>query len=473
MSASKYLKYIVDEIHTTVVATMDDNELPVTSAMDMMDWDENGLYFLTAKDKGFYDRLKKCEYMALTGMKGEDTMSCVAVSVRGKVKELGSDLLPRLFEKNPYMNEIYPTAESQKALTVFQLYEGSGEWFDLSKKPIERVSFTFGGAKTKETGYFITTACTGCRACAAVCPQSCIDYSATKATIRQENCLRCGNCMNVCPQKAVIRVKEDMTQAEKRIYLIKSLLNEQPRYADMPIPVHVQEQKNLLRSLFNIRMPNSVSEEFLRIQNDYLQEEIAQKGITDIVDLTPLQDGIYLWQGDITTLRCDGIVNASNSQLLGCFCPCHDCIDNAIHTFSGVQLRAACSELMKKQGHEEQTGKAKITPAYNLPCKYVLHTVGPIVAGRLREKDKQLLASCYRSCLALADKSALNSIAFCCISTGEFHFPNDKAAEIAIQTVKEYKKKTNSQIEVIFNVFKETDYEIYRKLLGTDRKAEK
>ena len=154
--------------------------------------------------------------------------------------------------------------------------------------------------------------------------------------------------------------------------------------------------------------------------------------------------------------------------MLGCFCPNHGCIDNAIHTFSGVQLRLTCAELMKEQGHEEETGTAKITPAYNLPCKYVLHTVGPIITGRLREKDKQLLASCYRSCLELAEQNGLKSIAFCCISTGEFHFPNDKAAEIAIQTVKEYRKQTNSQIEVIFNVFKETDYEIYRELLGTN-----
>ena len=152
--------------------------------------------------------------------------------------------------------------------------------------------------------------------------------------------------------------------------------------------------------------------------------------------------------------------------MLGCFCPCHGCIDNAIHTYAGIQLRAACGELMKKQGHEEETGKAKITPAYNLPCSYVLHTVGPIIRGRLTEKDKKQLASCYRSCLELAEQNGIKSIAFCCISTGEFHFPNDKAAEIAVWTVKEFKRQTNSEIEVIFNVFKQTDYEIYRDLLG-------
>lgn len=203
MSASTYLNYIVNEIHTTVAATVDDNGLPVTSAIDMMDCDESGLYFLTAKGKGFYDRLKKRSYIALTGVKGDSTMSCAAISVRGTVKELGSDWLPRLFEKNPYINEIYPTAQSQKALTVFYLCEGVGEWFDLSKKPIERVSFTFGGHKTKREGYFITNACIGCRACEAVCPQSCIDFTAAPAVIRQENCLHCGNCRDICPQKAV------------------------------------------------------------------------------------------------------------------------------------------------------------------------------------------------------------------------------------------------------------------------------
>ena len=259
-----------------------------------------------------------------------------------------------------------------------------------------------------------------------------------------------------------------MTQTERRIYLIRELLREQPRYADMEIPKNEQEQKYLLRSLFNIRMPKPVTAEFLEIQDAYLQEEIRQKGITDIADLQPMHSNFYLWQGDITTLHCDGIVNAANGQMLCCFCPCHGCIDNAIHTFSGVQLRAACADFMKKQGHEEQTGKAKITPAYNLPCKYVLHTVGPIVAGRLREKDKQLLASCYRSCLALADQNGLKSIAFCCISTGEFHFPNDIAAQVAVRTVKDYIQKKHSEIKVIFNVFKKTDYEIYRKLLGTN-----
>ena len=257
-----------------------------------------------------------------------------------------------------------------------------------------------------------------------------------------------------------------MTQTERRLFLIKELLREQPGYQDMDIPVHAQEQKNLLRSLFNIRMPQPVSEEFLNVQDAYLRTETAEKGLTDLADLTPVQEGLYLWQGDITTLKCDAIVNAANSQMLGCFCPCHGCIDNAIHTFSGVQLRSACANLMRKQGHEEPAGKAKITPAYNLPCKYVLHTVGPIIRGRLTKKDEKLLASCYRSCLKLAEENGVGSIAFCCISTGEFHFPNERAAEIAVETVKEYRRQAQSKIEVIFNVFKQMDYEIYRNLLG-------
>ncbi len=257
-----------------------------------------------------------------------------------------------------------------------------------------------------------------------------------------------------------------MTQNERRIYLIHELLKEQPRYRDMEIPQNEQGQRNLLRSLFNVRMPRAVSREFLEVQDAYLQTETAEKGITELTDLQPVQDGLYLWKGDITTIRCDAIVNAANSQMLGCFCPCHGCIDNVIHTYAGIQLRAACAELMNEQGHEEKTGKAKITPAYNLPCEYVLHTVGPIICGRLTEKDKKQLASCYRSCLELAERNGIKSIAFCCISTGEFHFPNDKAAEIAVQTVKEYRRQANSKIEVIFNVFKQIDYEIYRDLLG-------
>lgn len=254
-----------------------------------------------------------------------------------------------------------------------------------------------------------------------------------------------------------------MKQTERRVYLIEYLLAE--RGERIEIPNDAYNQKRLLRSLFNIRMPKETSEDFLQIQDVYLQEENRRKGITDIADLQSVQDDIYLWQGDITTLRCDAIVNAANSQMLGCFRPCHGCIDNAIHTFAGVQLRRNCNEIMQKQGHNEPTGQAKITPAYNLPCKYVLHTVGPIVSGRLTEEHCELLKSCYLSCLKLAEKNSCKSIAFCCISTGVFGFPQREAAQIAVDTVKRYKEENHSDIKVIFNVFKDDDYAIYNEIL--------
>ena len=249
-----------------------------------------------------------------------------------------------------------------------------------------------------------------------------------------------------------------MNQDEKRLYLIRVLLDEQEAYRRIQIPSDRMEQKRLLRSLFNIRMPGSISEEFLRVQDEYLQEEIRQKGITDLIELTPLHPGIFLWQGDITTLRCDAIVNAANSGMTGCYQPCHNCIDNCIHTYAGILLRNYCAGIMERQGFEEPAGQAKITPAFNLPCKYVLHTVGPIVNGSLTADHEKLLASCYSSCLTLADNNGVKSIAFCCISTGLFGFPQQRAAEIAVQTVKTYKNKTNSNIEVVFNVFKDEDY---------------
>lgn len=263
----------------------------------------------------------------------------------------------------------------------------------------------------------------------------------------------------------------NMTQTERREYLIAALLRERPQYSKIEVPPGEPEQKILLRSLFNMRMPLPASDGFLTVQDAYLQEESRQKGIMSAAGLHALQPGLYLWRGDITTLECDGIVNAANSQMLGCFCPNHGCIDNAIHSFAGVQLRLACARLMEKQGHEEETGSAKITPAYNLPCRYVLHTVGPIIHGPITQRDRDMLASCYRSCLETAEQNGLKTLAFCCISTGEFHFPNHIAAEIAVQTVKEYKEQTHSEIGVIFNVFKELDHKIYRKLLRADRQA--
>lgn len=257
-----------------------------------------------------------------------------------------------------------------------------------------------------------------------------------------------------------------MKQRERRQFLIRTLIAEQPRYRGIEIPENADEQKMLLRSLMNVRMPGKINEDFLAIQDEYLQEETKEKGITDIAELEPVEDAIFLWQGDITTLRCDAIVNAANSGMTGCYVPCHGCIDNVIHTYAGIQLRNVCAQIMEQQGYEEPTGQAKITPAFNLPCKYILHTVGPIIMDKLTEKDKELLSSCYRSCLSLADQHGLKSIAFCCISTGEFRFPNRRAAEIAVQTVRDYHRETKSKINVIFNVWKDIDYEIYGQLLG-------
>lgn len=258
-----------------------------------------------------------------------------------------------------------------------------------------------------------------------------------------------------------------MNQSEKRLFLIQSLLKERPEYQDMNIPAEPERQRQLLRGLMNIRAPRRIGADFQKMQDEYLQNETAAKGITDIADLTPIQQGLYLWQGDITTLKCDAIVNAANSGMTGCYIPNHRCIDNAIHTFAGVELRLACEELMEQQGYPEPTGQAKITPAFNLPCRYVLHTVGPIIRGRVTKEDKELLASCYRSCLELAAENGLESVAFCCISTGEFQFPNEQAAQIAVETVKQFVNRKTSVKKVIFNVFKDLDKAIYEKLLGT------
>ena len=250
---------------------------------------------------------------------------------------------------------------------------------------------------------------------------------------------------------------------EKLNYLISYLLSER-NDMDISIPTDSKEKFDLYRSLVNIRPAKKISAEYLKAEDEFLQKLTVQKGITDIADLQPVEENIYLWKGDITTLKCGAIVNAANSGMTGCYRPCHNCIDNCIHTFAGVRLRLKCAEIIKAQGHEEPTGTAKITPAYDLSCQYVIHTVGPIVQGRLTEKHCELLKSCYQSCLELAVLNGIKSIAFCCISTGVFGFPQDKAAEIAVQTVREF--LLTHDIEVIFNVFTEKDYKIYSGLLG-------
>lgn len=257
-----------------------------------------------------------------------------------------------------------------------------------------------------------------------------------------------------------------MTQNERLDFLLHYLIKERKEYENIRVPDSHSEKQRYLRSLMNVRPPLPVSAEFLSVQDAYLSERLVERGVTRFQDLTPVQPGLYLWRGDITTLAADTIVNAANSGMLGCFVPCHGCIDNAIHSFAGVQLRLACQQLMQRQGHEEGTGEAKITPAFNLPCRYVLHTVGPIITGRVTGRDCQLLASCYRSCLELAERSGCRSVAFCCISAGEFHFPNRLAAQIAVETVRAYRQEQTNPMEVIFNVFRDQDHAIYRQLLG-------
>lgn len=266
-----------------------------------------------------------------------------------------------------------------------------------------------------------------------------------------------------------------MTREERVDSLIRYLRNENDGYASIREPVNYDEKRRLLRSLMNVRWPGEASEEFLNGQDEFLTEETEAKGIVDYEEIPVIgdiytcigiknTDRISLWQGDITRLRIDAIVNAANSQMLGCFVPCHGCIDNAIHSAAGIQLRNECARMMEEQGHEEPTGKAKITQGYNLPASHVIHTVGPIVGLEVTQRQKEELKSCYLSCMKLAEKEGLKSIAFCCISTGEFHFPNKLAAQIAVETVDRY--LSSSKLErVIFNVFKEEDYNIYKKLL--------
>lgn len=269
-----------------------------------------------------------------------------------------------------------------------------------------------------------------------------------------------------------------MSKTEQLDFLIKDLISEEVRYKEVKIPEDYNEKRRLLRSLMNVREPYEASQEFIKVQDEFLKNECEEKGIVELKDLATVNEmfkertnkhgnKIALWQGDITSLRVDAIVNAANNQMLGCFVPCHACIDNAIHSSAGIQLRNECDELMRKQGFLEPTGSAKVTKAYNLPCKHIIHTVGPIISGELTDDDCTKLESCYKSCLEIAVENNIKSIAFCCISTGEFHFPKDKAAEIAINTINNFLDKNNEEIErIVINVFKQEDFEIYKNLLG-------
>jgi appr-1-p processing domain protein len=259
-----------------------------------------------------------------------------------------------------------------------------------------------------------------------------------------------------------------MTQQERLRYLVEGLVAEykEKHNEHIDIPMNEAEQFNLFRALCNIRPAGSMPAEWMKVQDEYLNVLAHEKGIVTINDMEERAPQIYLWQGDITRLSVDAIVNAANNQLLGCFAPNHRCIDNAIHTFAGIELRMACSRMIEYMDMPEKTGVARKTYGFNLPAKHVIHTVGPIIYDSLTDIEREQLASCYRSCLELAHAYSLQSIAFCCISTGEFRFPNEDAAQIAIDTVRTYLKETNSKIQVVFNVFKDIDYDIYDKLLG-------
>ena len=250
---------------------------------------------------------------------------------------------------------------------------------------------------------------------------------------------------------------------EKLDFLINFLLDEMPEYKRDAAKIN--DKKILLRSLMNVRPPVKLNPDFLKAQDEFLSLETAMKGIVRVNGLEEIAPGISLWQGDITRLDSDAVVNAANEKLLGCFIPCHKCIDNAIHSAAGLQLRDECNKIMKAQGHDEPTGGAKITKAYNLPSKFVIHTVGPVVFGALNGRHRAELESCYQSCLGLAEEKNLKSLAFCCISTGEFHFPNDDAAKIAVRTAKNFLPNAKSLKKIIFNVFKDMDFEIYEKEL--------
>lgn len=256
-----------------------------------------------------------------------------------------------------------------------------------------------------------------------------------------------------------------MHQHERRRYLIDRLLDERGELGQVRVPEDEAGQRALLRALMNVRIPGPIDDEFISVQDDYLREVTSQKGVVKLSDLDEILPEIYLWRGDITRLKVGAVVNAANSGMTGCYIPNHACIDNCIHTYAGISLRLECAEIMKGQGHEEPTGRAKITPAYALPCDYVLHTVGPIVRGDLTKEHEDQLASCYRSCLELAEENGIESVAFCCISTGVFMFPAKRAAEIAVQSVMNFKRVTDSTMKVVFNVFKESDESIYEGLL--------
>jgi len=268
------------------------------------------------------------------------------------------------------------------------------------------------------------------------------------------------------------QMKEKMTQDQRLDFLVEEFKVDSGEYKDIRTPADQQGKRRILRSLMNIRMPKKMDESVIAVQDEYLRERIRENGIVALVDIPETKPGLSIWQGDITRLAVDAIVNAANSQMLGCFIPMHTCIDNCIHTFAGVQLRAECARQMEQlktrygRDYEQPTAVPMLTDAYNLPAKKVIHIVGPIVQGRLTPALENDLADCYRNTLDLCAENGLRSVAFCCISTGVFRFPADRAAEIAVKTVTEWLKGNGSKMErVIFNVFNDRDRHYYEQLL--------
>ncbi|WP_041728896.1 protein-ADP-ribose hydrolase [Clostridium sp. SY8519] len=263
-----------------------------------------------------------------------------------------------------------------------------------------------------------------------------------------------------------------MTQNQRLDYLVEELKTDSVQYKDLETPKDTEGKRRILRSLMNIRMPRRMDESVLRIQDDYLKERLRENGIVELSDIPVIRNGLSIWQGDITRLAVDAIVNAANSQMLGCFVPMHTCIDNCIHTFAGVQLRAECSRQMNQlrikygKDYEQPTAVPMLTDAYNLPAKKVIHIVGPIVQYKLTPELEKELTDCYLNTLDMCLVNNLRSVAFCCISTGVFHFPNKRAAQIAVSAVDSWLSQHPGAMErVIFNVFKDEDKKYYEELI--------
>ena len=267
-------------------------------------------------------------------------------------------------------------------------------------------------------------------------------------------------------------MKEKTLQEQRLDTLVEAFKADSVQYKDLQTPEDNEGKRRILRSLMNIRMPRKLDDSVLALQDEYLRKRIREKGVVGLADIPEVKDGMSIWQGDITRLAVDAIVNAANSQMLGCFVPMHTCIDNCIHTFAGVQLRAECNRQMNQlrirygRDYEQPTAVPMLTDGYNLPAKKIIHIVGPIVEDQLTSALEKDLADCYRNTLDLCAENGLRSVAFCCISTGVFRFPNQRAAEIAVETVSNWLAEHKGRIDrVIFNVFKDEDKAYYEELL--------